>query len=159
MKPNSIYLWRLCKAKYAASALTGEGARLYAGRWNPAGVAMVYTSVSKSLACLELFVNLDPALLKDNYVEVAIDLPASLTVPSLDERDLPQDWRVPGNLATQQLGADWVRSGRSVALRVPSAVIDGEWNVLLNPVHADFQRLTPQEPKPFRFDPRMFRDN
>ena len=104
-------LWRLCKAKYSKEALTGEGARRFSARWNPAGVVMVYTSASKALACLELFVNLNSALLRDNYVEVAVDAPDDLLVTSLDEAELPQDWRTPGNLATQELGAEWMRSG------------------------------------------------
>lgn len=118
---------------------------------------MVYTSTSKSLACLEILVHLQSSLIKHNYVELAIDLPDELPIPTVDEQSLPRDWRTPDHPMTQKLGADWVRSGQSVALRVPSAVIDGEWNVLLNPAHADFQWLKPQPPVPFRFDPRMFR--
>ena len=118
---------------------------------------MVYTSTSKALACVELFVHLDPSMVPDDLVAVTITLPDEMTVETVHERLLPADWHTADNFALRQLGAEWVRSGRSVALRVPSAVIEGDWNVLLNPAHPDFAKLIPGEPVPFRFDIRMFR--
>jgi RES domain-containing protein len=44
-----------------------------------------------------------------------------------------------------------------VALRVPSVVVDGDWNVLLNPRHADFSKIKLFAPRPFHYDERMFR--
>jgi RES domain-containing protein len=43
----------------------------------------------------------------------------------------------------------------SVALRVPSIVVDGEFNYLLNPLHPDFAQLKIGEPRRFSFDPRL----
>ncbi|MBC8006624.1 MAG: RES domain-containing protein, partial [Prolixibacteraceae bacterium] len=40
-------------ARYAGTAFSGEGARLYGGRWNRKGVPMVYTAGSQSLAMLK----------------------------------------------------------------------------------------------------------
>ena len=37
-------VWRIVTARYAGTAFSGEGARLYGGRWNPMGVPMVYTA-------------------------------------------------------------------------------------------------------------------
>jgi RES domain-containing protein len=50
--------WRIFKKKHKASALTGEGARRFGGRWNSRGVGVIYTSASPSLAILEILVHL-----------------------------------------------------------------------------------------------------
>jgi RES domain-containing protein len=151
-------VWRICKAQYAHIAFSGEGARLYPGRWNPAGVPMVYTSTSLALACLELFVHLDPSMAPDDLVSVSAEIPESETrVEQVSVADLPKDWRKISHRKLQEIGRAWVQSGRSAALQVPSAVVDEEWNVLLNPAHPDFTKVQIGEPKPFHFDERMFR--
>jgi RES domain-containing protein len=58
---------------------------------------------------------------------------------------------------TSTAGPGWVRSKRSVAFEVPSAVVEGEWNVLLNPAHADFSKIEIAPATPFRYDERMFK--
>ncbi len=52
--------WRIVKAKRAKTAFSGEGARVYEGRWNSAGVAMVYCSEHLSLAALEILAHIQP---------------------------------------------------------------------------------------------------
>jgi RES domain-containing protein len=69
---------------------------------------------------------------------------------------LPEDWRrLPAPSSTRELGSRWVADSRSVVLRVPSIVVDGEFNYLLNPRHPDFTRLKTGEPQVFSFDPRL----
>jgi RES domain-containing protein len=41
--------------------------------------------------------------------------------------------------------------------KVPSAVVPGEYNYLLNPNHADFRRVKISTPAPFSFDSRMWK--
>ena len=55
----TVVAWRIFKPKHEATAFTGEGARLYGGRWNSKGTSMVYAASSQSLAALELLVHLD----------------------------------------------------------------------------------------------------
>jgi RES domain-containing protein len=118
---------------------------------------MVYCSSSLALASLEFFVHLDPGVAPDDLVSVAADIPEEAgQIERLNLDTLPSDWRLVDNPALQQLGADWAASLRSLALLVPSAVVDDEWNVLLNPAHAGFGKILMAEPKPFRFDARMF---
>ena len=151
-------VWRICKAKYSADAFSGEGARLFAGRWNPAGVRMVYSSTSLALAALEFFVHLDPSVAPDDLVSVMAELPEDqVMVERIDVAGLPRDWRAIEHPKLQAIGTEWVQSMRSAALLVPSVVIDGEWNVLLNPGHPDFSKIVIATPKPFAFDARMFR--
>ncbi len=154
-------VWRISKRLHAATAFSGEGARLAAGRWNPAGVPLVYTSSSLSLALVEVFIHLDPFESPD-FVSIAADLP-------VDERELeeekqemlfklPESWREIGHPLPQKIGADWIASGRSLALPVPSVAVDGEWNILINPLHPKATAIKLDQPKPFIFDVRMFKD-
>ncbi|HZD50547.1 MAG TPA: RES family NAD+ phosphorylase [Silvibacterium sp.] len=150
-------VWRLCKARYAAAAFSGEGARLYSGRWNPVGVSMVYTSTSLALASLECFVHLDPSVAPDDLVSVTATIPEDVAMEGIEVADLPGDWRVTDNPTLQRLGSDWIAAQKSVALEVPSVVVDGDWNVLLNPAHPDFGKIVMDAPKPWSFDQRMFK--
>lgn len=152
-----MQVWRISKARYADAAFTGEGARLFSGRWNPVGVRMVYTSSSLALAALELFVHLDPTVAPDDLVSVAATIPSTLKMEHLAPKDIPANWREIDNIRLQEIGARWASEKRSAALRVPSAVIEDEWNVLLNPKHPEFARIQVAAPKPFHFDRRMFR--
>jgi RES domain-containing protein len=70
---------------------------------------------------------------------------------------LPPDWRKPNNRYTQQLGTDWAKSLSSLALIVPSAAVDGESNILLDPAHCGFNQIEISPAKPFHCDKRMFR--
>jgi RES domain-containing protein len=151
-------VWRICKAKFATAAFSGEGARLYAGRWNPVGTRMVYTSPSLALAAMEFFVHLDPRDAPDDLVSIAALIPsAKAAVIRIEIEDLPADWRATDHPALQKIGADWISANRSVALEVPSVAVEGESNVLLNPAHPAFPRIILEFPQPFHFDQRMFK--
>src|SRR5271170_2681340 len=150
-------VWRISKAKYAHSAFSGEGARLFDARWNFAGTPMVYTSSSLALAAIEFFVHLDPSEAPMGLVSLGAELPDGLAVDRIEIAQLPQSWRRTDNKLLQRIGTDWVKSKRSVALIVPSATVDGEWNVLLNPGHQDFKKVEIGTPTPFHYDERMFK--
>ena len=150
-----LTVWRIIKRKHAKTAFTGEGARLYGGRWNSSGVAVIYTAQSQSLAALEMLVHLDSSELLDKYVLFGVDVEESL-LSRVEVSKLPRDWRAdppPANL--RAIGDEWIAIGSSAVLRVPSAVIAGESNFLINPRHCDFSKLRIGEPVPFRFDPRL----
>jgi RES domain-containing protein len=152
-----MHVWRISKARFASSAFSGEGAKLFEGRWNFAGVPMVYTSTSLALAAIEFFVHLDPSVAPNDLVSVRAEIPDKLRRERLLMEDLPTGWRRVDNRDLQELGANWARSKRSVALEVPSAVVEGEWNILLNPAHPDFFKIESAPPRPFRYDERMFK--
>ena len=151
-----IKIWRLCRAVHAATAFSGEGARRFGGRWNSRGVPVVYTSTSLALAAIELFMHLEPSLAPDDLVAIAATLPDGEPARTVIPADLPPDWH--GDLArSRELGDEWIRSGSSLALQVPSVPIPPEWNVLINPAHPRFLELRIDAPQPFIFDARMFR--
>lgn len=151
---SALVVWRLCAAQYAATAFSGVGAKLFGGRWSPAGVPVAYTSESRALAVVEILANVeDPAtLLAAAWVLVPAELaPEQIERPAR----VPESWRqFPHPIETQLFGAEWVRAGRRVALRVPSAVVPGEFNYLINPVHPDFQYMRFGPAEPFSFDAR-----
>jgi RES domain-containing protein len=118
---------------------------------------MVYASTSLALAAVETFVNLEPNLAPDDYVSIVVNVPDSLAIERIEVKALTGDWYRSRNEELQGLGDEWARAGRTVGIFVPSAVIRGDWNMLLNPAHADFPKVKFQEPEPFVFDARMFR--
>lgn len=150
-------VWRISKAKYAHSAFSGEGARLFDARWNFAGTPMVYTSSSLALAAIEYFVHLDPSEAPMDLVSLMAVLPDDAALERVEVDHLPHDWRRTDHELLQQFGTEWIKSGRSVALIVPSAAVDSEWNILLNPGHPEFNRVQMSEPTPFHYDERMFK--
>lgn len=146
--------WRIVTARFAASAFSGEGARLYGGRWNPKGVPLVYTAESQALAVLEMLVQDEP--LRASYVLIPAYLPDDLAIARITGDELPPDWRSLGKReALQRLGADWFQLGSTAVLAVPSAVIPAETNYLLNPTHRDFARVQIGEPVELVTDLRL----
>lgn len=151
----SVTTWRITKRKHARNAFTGEGAREFGGRWNSPGTAVVYTAQYQSLAALEMLVHLDSSELLQKYVLIAVEFDQSL-ITSLEPSALPRQWRSePPPPEVRSIGDQWVLAGSSAVLQVPSALVPGENNFLLNPEHKDFVRLTFGKPLAFRFDPRL----
>jgi RES domain-containing protein len=152
-----MLFWRICRRRYAAEAATGEGARLYGGRWNSRGVSVVYASTSLALAAVETFVNLEPNLQPADLVSVEGEIPDALEISKLDLKALPTNWHESRDESLRRFGDEWIHAGKTVAMQVPSAAVRGEWNLLLNPAHRDLRKIKFREPIPFKFDIRMFR--
>jgi len=146
--------WRIVKTQYAATAFSGEGAFRIGGRWNSWGGRIVYTSGSLSLAALELLVHLDPPIhLRWSAIRCEFD---EELVTTLDRDELPFDWaRYPAPLSTQRVGDRWISGMKSAVLALPSVIVPGEPNYLLNPGHPDFSRIRIHPPERFAFDPRL----
>ncbi len=149
-------VWRLLTSRFAATAFSGEGARLYGGRWNSKGVPVVYTAGSQSLAVLEMLVQDDP--LRARYIVIPATLPKALKVERLTDEQLPAGWRdIAARDVTQALGDEWLKRGSSAVLAVPSAVIPAETNYLINPLHPAFGKIEIGAPQDFLTDPRLLR--
>ena len=146
--------WRIVKEKHAATVFSGEGARLYGGRWNSAGVSLVYTSGTKALAALESLVHLNPPV-TFTYVAIPIEFDDALA-ETISQAHLPAGWTdEPPPPSTKAIGDLWVKQARSAVLELPSVIIPGEPNYLINPAHPDFKRIVIGKPEPFSFDPRL----
>jgi RES domain-containing protein len=150
-------VWRLTKTRYASSAFDGEGPRLYGGRWNSRGTRMTYASNNSALAVLEVLVHMTGSGAFPGYSLVTASLDDGL-VEDLETSSLPRDWTVsPVPPEVQGVGDAWIRSGRSLALRVPSVLVSDSHNILINPAHPSVARLTVDSVEPFQFDPRLLR--
>jgi len=123
------------------------GAMLAGGRWNPIGTPMLYGAQHLSLACIEVLVHLDKSQLPQDYVWSRTELP---NLPEVLSANLN---RV---ASCQAAGRSWVDTGNQLAIQVPSVVIPEEFNILLNPNHTAYRDIVWSEPRPFRFDPRLF---
>jgi RES domain-containing protein len=147
-------VWRIAKRQHAA--FDGIGAFTYGGRWNSPGNRAVYTSTSLALAVLEVLVHLPGQKVPNNYVAIPADIPDQLRHDFYLVTALPTQWRSRAeHRALIRLGDAWIANGRAAVLRVPSALIPDEENVILNPNHPDFGQIMVQTPQPFRLDPRI----
>ena len=83
--------------------------------------------------------------------EIDDDLIETVTVS-----ELPSDWQArPAPRSTQTFGDAWAASGRSAVLRVPSVVVPGHANYVLNPAHPDIRRIRVGSAAPLAIDPRL----
>jgi RES domain-containing protein len=159
--PASLSAWRISERTYAprsAAAFDGEGSRRYGGRWSPAGRRAAYASSSLALASLEYLVNLDPVDAPPDLVSIRVEIPEAILIETIETATLPPNWRRnPYPRELHSIGERWLLAESSVCLRVPSAVIPEEFNLLINPLHRDFDALHFLEPVVFNFDPRMWK--
>lgn len=148
--------WRIVLEEQSATAFDGEGARLYGGRWNSIGGPMVYAAEHLSLAALEVRVHIDRTRMRKLYKCFAFEFTETL-MTTLPVGALPKEWQQePPPPSLQAVGDQWVKSADSVILAVPSVIIPGELNFLINPRHPDFKKLKFSKPTDFAFDQRLF---
>lgn len=150
-------VWRLVKSRYASTAFDGEGARLYGARWNRPGLRATYAADSPALAVLEVLVHVGDASLLSAYSLITASLPDAV-IEDLDPSLLFPGWDSwPPPPRTQAIGNEWLHSGRSLALRIPSVLVPDSTNLILNPNHKDFKTFHIESIQPYRFDRRLIR--
>tara|TARA_A100000171_G_scaffold48792_1_gene56764 strand:+ start:613 stop:1083 length:471 start_codon:yes stop_codon:yes gene_type:complete len=153
-----MLVYRISKQIYA-NDLSGTGAGLYGGRWNPKGVSLVYTAGSTSLACLEYLVHNFHVMEKQEICLSEIFVTDDSSIEEVSLNDLPADWQTKKYtpLTTQKIGFNFFHRAEAYLLKVPSAIVPNEFNLLLNPSHK-FHRETYifNQITPFSFDERLF---
>jgi RES domain-containing protein len=139
-------VYRLHRTHRSASDYTGS--LLYPGRWHPQGTPILYFSLALSLACLEQLVHLAPNEVPADYAFTSVDMSTEPEIAdfrgSLEDID-----------STRRYGHRWATDQRSLSILVPSVIIPVELNLLLNPLHSEFNGLLWSTPRPFAFDPRL----
>lgn len=152
-----IQVFRLVRAEFKGAMWTGEGGLSVDGRWHTSGRRIVYTAQSLSLAQLQVLVHISDRRQLPALVYSIAEIPDGMKIDVIDWAGLPVDWRqfAPYSVATQRLGMMWLEARSSAVLKVPSAISESEWNFLLNPEHADFEKLKMNAPKDFAMDPRV----
>jgi|SRR5690606_32439670 len=150
-------VFRLSKKKYSKD-LSGKGASKSGNRWNSKGTEIIYSAESRALAMAEVAVHLTLATLPSDYVMIEIDIPDDVQIKELELKDLPDNWNNhPPNISTQKIGDEFIASIDVCVLKVPSAVVQGDYNYLINPYHKQFKTIKIFEVKDFPFDKRIFK--
>jgi RES domain-containing protein len=150
-----VIVYRICRTQNVKD-LSGTGARLFGGRWNYKGVNVVYASESRALATLEYLVHVPLSLVPADLSLAAIKIPGSVVPKKILLSKLPRNWRdypAPSKLA--KIGSDWVLSNETLLLRVPSAVVKEEFNLLLNPAHRDMKLVKIVDVEKYNLDERL----
>ena len=150
-------VFRLSKRKYSKE-LNGKGAAKSGNRWNSKGTEIIYTAESRALAMAEVAVHLTLATLPSDYVMIEIEIPDNIIIKEIILKELDEDWNnYPPNINTQKIGDEFIDSIKECLLKVPSAVVQGDSNYLINPYHTDFKKIKIIEITDFPFDKRIFK--
>lgn len=150
-----IHAWRLVREARADDTFSGEGARLYGGRWNPHGLLATYLSATRSLAALEVLVHQAEHVPTGRFLFFEVLFPEHF-VTTISPADLEADWRsYPPRNSTVTLGGNWLKARTTPVLRVPSIMIPEESNYLINPEHPRAEEVQIGNPRPFTFDSRF----
>jgi RES domain-containing protein len=138
--------------------LSGRGAEIFGGRWNKKGTAVLYTGESRALCITEIAVHIPLGIIPVDYSLCIIEFPDDVSIQLIDVNDLAFDWRsFPYAESNQLIGEDFIKANKYLILKVPSAVVPGEFNYLINPAHRDFNLIKIVKTEPFIFDERLFK--
>lgn len=147
-----MLVYRLTRKKYALQ-LDGQGAALFGGRWNTPGKRVIYAAEHRSLAVLEYRAN-NPLPVKD-LIMLVLQLPDD-NLKEINSKDLPNQWQhYTFESPCAAIGDQWLRNGDFLAMKVPSAVVQQESNILINPMHEQMKEVEIVEALPFLIDQRM----
>jgi RES domain-containing protein len=149
-----MLVYRIAK-KDVVKDLTGTGAKLFGGRWNHRGTPVIYTSETRALATVEILVHVSLSNAPSGLMSATIEIPDSIAPEDVPE-DLPRAARLPPPRQVAILELNGPNRGNPL-LRVPSAVVEQEYNILINPLHSDMRHLRLQRVEPFEFDKRLVR--
>lgn len=147
-------VFRITHKKWA-DKLTASG---YAARWNSHGFNVIYTAQNRSLACLENLVHRNGFGLDSDYIILTISILKSIKLLEINAHELPTGWNLhdeKAHLLCRNFGDNWIKSQESCCLVVPSAIIENEKNILINPNHKDFEKIKLSLSQPFLFDTRL----
>jgi RES domain-containing protein len=142
-------IYRVIEASHAADPFSATSTR---ARGTPAGVPCIYASLSPATAMLEYLVHLEGRTPKQLLLAVGA-IPAASVLSEINE---PSTWcEMPYRAEVQQVGLSWLKSGRSLALQVPSAICRDECNILINPAHEGHAALQLLALRPLSIDERL----
>jgi RES domain-containing protein len=131
-----------------------QGSKLYPGRWNTAASPMIYSSEHYSTAMLEKLVHGSGALPPNQHF-IEITIPPGVSYEMFNQAAVP-DWYLASAASSKPYGDAWQSQARSLLLIVPSVVARPERNILINPQHAEFPKITTSLHQPVWWDARLF---
>lgn len=146
--------WRIADGRF--EVFSPVGASLVGGRWNSPGFGVIYASRSYAGAMLECLAHAGIGRMPRTHVAVEIMIPAGVSVEQHDHGSLPAGWDHPDLRVARAFGNAWLGERRTAVLVVPSVVARKEGNVLVNPLHPDFSKISAGRPEPVIWDARLF---
>ncbi len=150
-------VFRLSREKFS-SPLSGVGAAVKGARWNSVGIEMIYTAANRSLAMAEVAVHFSISTIPEDYVMITIYIPDNISMKKIDVAELPPNWNsFPHPQSTQVFGDKFILENRYCVLQIPSSVTQGDYNLLINPNHSEFNRISIINIRKFSFDQRLFK--
>lgn len=148
-------LYRIARERYIGD-LSGEGSKKFGGRWNFKGTAVLYTSQSESLAALETLIHAPISAIPDDLNLLILSVPNELKPEIIKKDELTGSWRnYPAPNKVAEIGTAWINSASGLMLKVPSVLVQTEWNILINPAHSQMTEIKVKEIRPFTFDTRL----
>jgi RES domain-containing protein len=150
-------VYRLVRKKHKIE-LSGKGASLTGARWNSKGTEIIYCAQSRALAMAEVVVHLSIASLPKDFVMLTVDIPDQIVIHTFNTSVLQRDWNIfPNSFTTQIFGDEFIRQNQTCIMKVPSAVVKGDFNFLINPFHIDFNKIKIIAQEDFPVEKRIFK--
>jgi RES domain-containing protein len=142
-------LYRIIKTKHAHD-LTGEGAKLNGGRWNHTGIPCIYLAESRALSLLEYAAHASMETLPSALSFTTLEVPDH-SIRQLSLKELPSGWlHQPHSKASQDIGSALLTKNDHLLLKLPSVLIEQEFNFVLNPLHPLISAVTIAEIAKFK---------
>lgn len=152
-----MIVYRLSKERFK-NDLSGKGAEIAGGRWNNKGFAVLYTSESRALCTTEIAVHTPLGILPDDFYLITIEFPDDVEIKEIKATQLSSSWKnIPHTHETQRMGNKFIKEEKYLIMKVPSAVVQGDYNYLINPAHKDFDKVKIKKTEKFEFDKRLFK--
>lgn len=150
-----MIVYRITLAIYSKKLIASGNA----ARWNSKDKNAIYTAQSKALACLENIVHRNSKGLQKNFRTMVIEIPDNIAIEEIKDAQLNASWKEFYQMPyTQAIGDKWLLSNITAVLKVPSAIVSGDFNYLLNPAHKDYKKIKLVKTEPFEFDDRIKKD-
>jgi RES domain-containing protein len=151
-------LYRITQESYS-NDLSGDGSRIFGGRWNSEGRFALYTSANRSLALLETLAHIPAKLFRNKkYILVTVFLPDKASLKFIEEKDLPNNWdALDIQHVTQKIGDNFLEEQKGLLLRVPSVLMPEEFNYIINPLHPAMKQVKVIYQREIRFNDRLIK--
>ena len=150
--------YRITQESYS-NDLSGDGSRIFGGRWNSEGRYALYTSANRSLALLETLAHIPAKLFRNKkYILVTVFLPDKAPLKFIEEKDLPNNWdALDIQHVTQKIGDNFLEEQKGLLFRVPSVLMPEEFNYIINPLHPSMKQVKVIHHREIRFNDRLIK--
>ena len=147
-----MHVYRITLAKWSKDLVASGNS----ARWNTKGNFIIYTASTRALACLENVVHRSGEGLSAGFRVLEISIPPKTRIEKIKSSELPVGWHdFVSYVNCQSLGDNWYFERKTAILQVPSAIIQDEYNYLLNPNHPHFSKIKLVGAQDFYFDSRL----